>query len=131
MIRQFFLNKVTIICTMICMIGCSTDSVTDDSSLEELNEEKRRPTVIVDKTMEVLIIYVRGTDEDTKRELREKYRKSRLLLDVQLCDLDGVETWTLDPIEYDKKRPKPDLDTDNEPVDKALLSVNCYTYKRE
>ncbi|MDH7445723.1 hypothetical protein [Aquimarina sp. 2201CG14-23] len=127
--RQFFVNKVTIICTMFFMVGCSTDPVTNDVVANEVTIEKNRSLIEDDKTIEILIVYAKGTDERTKERIRQQYIDIRLLLNVEQCEFEDVETWIFDLIKYNKGKPKRNPQSDNEPVTKAYFDNNCEDYK--
>lgn len=129
MIRKFFVNKVTIICAMIFVISCSTDSTSNDVVIEESSIEKRGTRIETDKTISILIVYAKGTDERTKEKIRQQYIDIRLLLDVERCDFEDVETWIFDLIKYNKGKPKRNPQSDNEPVTKAYFDNNCEDYK--
>ncbi|MHA7059175.1 hypothetical protein ACWGOQ_0018250 [Aquimarina sp. M1] len=123
MIRQFFLNKVTIICAMIFMMGCSTDSVTNDMVIEETALDKRRPILLADGTIEVLIEYVEGTSDSLKNEIRTEYRLLLLISDIVQCEEDDKETWTVESARI----PGPLADTSSdEPLRQAIQNVTYF-----
>ncbi|WP_405206777.1 hypothetical protein [Aquimarina sp. LLG6339-5] len=126
MIRQFFLNKVTIICTMVLMAGCTSDSVTNDITIEETTEAKWKPYIDIDGKMEVLIVYVEGTPESVKNEVRELYKELLLISDIVQCEDDDKETWTVEAA----RMPGPLTDTSSdEPLREAIqyviFNTNC------
>lgn len=132
MIRHFFLNKVTFFCAMIFIVGCSSDSVTDDMMIEETATEKRRPVFMAYETTEMLIEYVKGTSEMEKNVIRNSYIDTGLLLGWTVCDINGtddIETWIFNSEMYqNKKPPKVDPGDDNEPVSRASVDSNCEDY---
>jgi len=131
MIRQFFVNKVTIICTMIFMVSCSTDSVKDDADIEEIVTKKVSPSIKTNDTIEVLIEWRQGTSERHKNRIRKNYRKKRILLQWEGCDIKGnedVEVWLIDFSVYIMYRPAPLTDPDKEDMDRVTFYANCKDY---
>ncbi len=127
MIRQFFMNKVTIICTMIFMVGCSSDSVTNDTIIEKTTVEKRRSYLEIDEDgrMEILIVYVEGTPESVKNEVRVLYRQLLLISDIVQCEEDDKETWSTVA-----RMPNPLTDTSSdeplrEVIQQVIFNANC------
>ncbi|WP_298316248.1 hypothetical protein [uncultured Aquimarina sp.] len=139
MIRQFFLNKVTIVCcTIFFMIGCSSDNI-PSSENEELNDKRLRPIIVADTMMEVLIEYTEGISEDDKRKTRIKYINTGLLLGLQDCKIDNnndVEVWIVDAIMYHSYKPGPIQHSNDDDVDRFLIikevtiNANCEDYKK-
>ncbi|MFD2562483.1 hypothetical protein [Aquimarina rubra] len=126
MIRQFFINKVTIICAMIFMVGCTSDPVTNDITIEETTEVKWRPYIDEEGRMEVLIIYVEGTPESVKNEVRVHYRGLLLISDIVECEDEDTETWTVEAA----RMPGPLTDTSSdeplrEAIQHVIFNTNC------
>ncbi|WP_109301940.1 hypothetical protein [Aquimarina sp. AU474] len=124
--RRFFLNKVLMVCTFFCLVGCTQDTDIPDSTTNETKVKKR---LMVDKTMDILVVYVKGTPERTKAQIREQYIRKGLLLSWEICDDRNVETWEADPVVYYAKDPVEDMEEHNEPMEKVLLEQNCEDYK--
>ncbi|WP_378173577.1 hypothetical protein [Aquimarina sp. SS2-1] len=129
MIRQFFLNKVTIICAMIFIVGCTSDPVANDITIEETIEGKWRPYIDEEGRMEVLIIYVAGTPESVKNQVRVHYRGLLLISDMVQCEDEDTETWTVEAA----RMPAPLVgSTSDEPLREVIKQVifnkNCDNY---
>ncbi|WP_299216844.1 hypothetical protein [uncultured Aquimarina sp.] len=121
------MNKVTIICTMIFMVGCSSDSVTNDTIIEKTTVEKRRSYLEIDEDgrMEILIVYVEGTPESVKNEVRVLYRQLLLISDIVQCEEDDKETWSTVA-----RMPNPLTDTSSdeplrEVIQQVIFNANC------
>jgi len=126
MIRQFFLNKVTIICTMICIIGCSTDSAIDDFNLEESGLEKQ--ILNSDTTISLLpitVVYKKGTTEFQKSNIRSQYFNNYPWYFIEWTACNGyTDIWFVSK----KQKPRIEVDESDEDLDRVNVYNSCTTF---
>ncbi len=133
--KKYFLFKIiNLICITIFMIGCQSDTITENSIEDGIQQNTKRGFSTIDapnastETITILIKFKESIGENEKTEIRKKYIKKGLLLSWEACgtkDHYNYEVWTVDNDKYNVIRTAPLHHSDDDELERLIEMENA------